>query len=52
MLTDNCSFLIKQHLPVHLYVDIDEIQNLKAFGGPSVCFVHDFSITLVMLPQP
>jgi len=32
----NCSFMIVQQVPVNLFVDVDELQNLEAFGGPNV----------------
>lgn len=35
----NCSFMIVQQVPVNLFVDVDELQNLEAFGGPN----HPFS---------
>ena len=43
--------MIKQQLPTHLYVDIDEVQNLKAFGGPDVSFTQALSILYRGVPK-
>ena len=34
--------MIVQQVPVNFFIDMDELQNLKAFGGPSVSTLEKF----------